>query len=268
MKKRAARLYAMIGWFVAVVASATAASFYTETFTEPSEGWQDRDTGKMSVTWLSSGGYPGGCIRGSFSSQAYPLPQNDGLVATGRLTSAAFTGDYYNAGIFLLGFDFMAADHMPAVAEVRLYSGSSYASCYFHAAVTEPGVWNSFRFPLHSPEAGGWIVQPTVFNGVMYNVSRVEFVINRANESEQSFYFDNIFVDALPAPGGIVSTVEGGSRIAWHHLRPGARYRIEATPQLATPAWEAIMVVTAQTSSIFMEYEPSGSHQFFRIVLP
>jgi len=268
MKKRAARRNMMIGWFVAVAASATGASFYTETFMEPSEGWQDRDTGKMSVTWQASGGNPGGCIRGGFTKQAYPLPQNDGLMTTGRLTSAAFTGDYRNAGVCLLGFDFMAADAIPAVAEVRLYSEGHYMSHFFHTAVTATGVWHSFRVSLDSSQAERWLASPTVFSDIIDNVSRVEFVVNRASESAQSFYFDNIFVDALPMSGGIAPVVNGGSQIAWHHVRSGDVYRVEASSQLATPTWHVVMVVTAQTSSIVMDYDDSEELQFLRIVMP
>lgn len=252
----------------AACSSAMAASIYTESFNVAPEGWQDRDAGKMAVSWQSSGGHPGGCLRGSFSKQAYPLPQNDGFTATGTLASAAFTGDYRAAGIWLVGFDFMAADAIPAVAEVRLYSGNSYASRFFHTAVTSTGVWHSFRFPLYAAQADGWIVPSPGLTQVMSNISRVEFVINRANDAAQAVYVDNIFVDALPESDGLSIAPGQGPRMVWQNVRAGDVYRIEATAELAPPQWQVIMVATAQTAVIEMDFDQNEQHQFFRLVAP
>lgn len=146
----------IIGYiYLAAYAALHAASPHTETFNASLQGWQERGYAypvitnqvvtnefdevftnfytniftnlNMAVTNLTSGGNPGGCMKGTFEALGFPdlNGQSDAFIATGELASANFTGDYDTVDALLIGFDVMPQETTPSVLQLRISSGTN-----------------------------------------------------------------------------------------------------------------------------------------------
>lgn len=240
-----------------------AASLATETFFDSTGGWQDRDAGKMSVTNALGGGNPGGCMRGVFQFQMIPFPEDDAFIATGRLASANFIGDYESVDAWLLGFDFMASNIVPSDVQVRIHSGSNtIVKTFTTNAISTTKTWYSFKISLLSAELGGWSGDTHVFSSILTNVTRVEFRITRNGENAQFYYVDNVFLDRVPDAVDISS-----ANMIWLHMRNGAHYRFEATTNLNQSNWDLIDSFTATTSVYQADIVATNDWRFFRMVM-
>lgn len=249
-----------------------AASFYTETFEGSLGGWQDRDAGKMTVSYTNNLGNPTGCILGRFSLQQIALPQTDAFIATGAVNTVNFVGDYHAAGVELIGFDFIALNVIPASARIEITgrigeTQTDYVARFFTSALVGTNIWHSFRYRLTSPSDGGWTFGTNNFYQIMTNVVSLQVQISRSGESAQTYLLDNIFIDALPAGGG-ATAASNTPQIVWNNLRTNEVYRVEASPDLVVPEWTVIATITAQTSTVTTDYPATNDYRFFRMVMP
>lgn len=251
--------------FAATVRLASANELPTETFSGSTSGWQDRDAGKMIVSHLTTGGNPGGCVRLVFPSQSVAFPQADALVATGQAASAYFTGDYAGAGAMMMGFDFRAEQVLPGALWIKLYSGSKVVYRDVTAHVLALDAWQPVRVSLVSSSLGGWLGDVESFFDVLGDVVRVEIQVTRHGEATQRYYVDNLFLDRVPeaAPGVMVAAGEPG--LIWQNLRPGDSYRVEATLDLAPPAWFPAGRFTASGDVMETPIPATNRMMFYRL---
>lgn len=254
----------VFGFICSCSFSAFSVSLYTETFFDSTGGWQDRDAGKMTVTNILIGGNPGGALRGQFQLQGGPpFPDNDAFIATGRLSSASFIGDYTEVDAWVLGFDFMASNVVPSFLQVQLYSESNVITRLLTSAITTNNVWYSFRLSLLAADLGGWAGDTALFSSIMTNVTKVEFNLTRNAEGTQSYFLDNIFLDRVPDAVDITAT-----NMIWLHMRSGQNYRFEASTDLTSTAWTTLSSFTATSSVYEVSVPPTNSWQFYRMVIP
>ena len=45
-------------------------------------------------------------------------------------------------------------------------------------------------------------------------------------------------------------------------------YRVEASPDMVSPRWDIVSIITAETSTVLTDYSPTNDYRFFRLVLP
>ncbi|HMO52549.1 MAG TPA: hypothetical protein PKE26_11550 [Kiritimatiellia bacterium] len=248
--------------------TALSASLYTETFSNTTGGWQDRDTGKMFVTNVLSGGNPGGALAGTFPFSSGPpsFDATDAFVATGALSTANFMGNYNEVDAWVLGFDFMAANVLPSAFHVQIYSGALVLTRDLGAAITQTGVWHAIKLSLLDADSGGWGGDAGQFSTIVTNVTRIEFRITRRDNQfdtpAQTYYLDNIFLDRVPDAVLMTPTNQ-----IWLHMRNGASYRYQATTNLAAPDWSTLSSFTATTSVYSVTLPATNDWRFFRMVL-
>ena len=245
-----------------------AASLATETFTDTNGGWQGLTNSPMVLTNLTSGGNPGGYLRGSFSAIGIPTPDAGAFVVTGRLASANFIGDYMGVEAHLLGFDFRANEVVPGVNGLRIniFSGTKFMVRRLNAIVTATGVWYRIRLPLLAPELGGWEENDLPFSSIMTNVTRLEIEITRNGTGAQTYLLDNFFLDRLPAASALLP-ITNGMVVTWMHLRSGETYRMDAATSLIPPNWTSVTSLVATASVFQATHETAQPAQSYRMVL-
>lgn len=248
---------------MALAMSASGASLFTETFTGSTGGWQDRDSGGMTVTNVLTGGNPGGALRGQFEPQfGPPIPEVDAIIATGRFASANFIGNYKDIDAWVLGFDVLAENVLPSSFRLNLYSGTDVIGWPLDGAIAATGVWHSFTLPLLGPEQGAWEGATSLFHNILTNVTRIEFRIARNGEVQQSYFLDNIFIDRLPDAASI-DPVD----MIWLHMRMGATYRFEATTNLTSSTWTVLETFQADSPVYVPSLPGDAPWRYFRMIL-
>jgi len=257
---------AVIGAIMLRVSVASAASLYTETFDGSTAGWQDRDPGEMSVTNVTSGGNPGGCLRGRFPAVMVPTSPSDAFVTTGHLAAANFIGNYDEADAYLLGFDFMAGNKVPSSFRLSIFSGTNVIERFLTSAISSTGIWHLFRISLTSAELGRWGEDTHLFSSIITNVTRIEFQVVRNDVTQQSYFLDNIFLDQLPGAQDVVD--QSGVTITWNHLRPGTTYQVEGSTNVNLSTWTPLESFVA-TNAVYQAMYPVTNHMTaFRIQIP
>ena len=243
-------------------------------------GWQDRDVSDMTVTNLTTGGNPGGCMSGTFPTPGPPIPGNtiDAFSATGLLASANYVGNYTDVEAYLLGFDFRANDVRPGGTNamldglrVNLVSESTLVTnrifCRLTSLIVTTGVWYSVRVPLVDPQLGGWIGDLDQFFNIMTNVTRLDIEITRdADPGTRTYLVDNVFLDRLPEAASVLSSTDSVD-ITWLHLRSGVNYRMDVATDMVQPDWSAVSNITAASSVWVAKHSTTNTANLYRVVM-
>lgn len=236
---------------------AFAASTHTATFSSGAEGWTN--SGSLQIAAASQ------ALRGHFSAQGFPIPETGSLVATNTSSGGAFTGDYPDAGISLIGFSFMAEDVLPSTALLRWHGPTSSFFRSFAADVTTTGVWYQFAFSLRSKNAGSWVGgSSSQFDDSLLDVGWLEIQLTRSGMAVQRYYVDDVFVDGLPT-GWVLSTT-GGMQVLWSSLRTNVAYTVESADEPTTSWDEAGNFVAINETHIWSDVEATNNHrQVYRL---
>jgi len=165
------------------------------TFDSSAEGWTGDDPTNHDwgfVTWQSTGGNPGGYLKGTETSPTG---------GTGYfMAPASWTGNFspYIGGTLKYDVEIISGTSYFADDDVRIYSGSNYLSCQLSNAYWTG--WKTFEVNLNAANFG---VSGTVFNNIMSNVTALWIRGEYINGSEAEG-LDNVFLSApVPIPGAV-----------------------------------------------------------------
>lgn len=189
------------GLLAASVMASRASVVYIEDFEGGANGWGDRDSGEMGVTYQSSVGSPAsGAMQGAYNSQGFPIPQTDAFSIT---SGANFVGDYtsYGNGLTQISFDLYAEDIIPSDVFIRLVDGSNVFTYQLSLALMGVDTWTTFTVNLGW--AYGWNgASEAAFNSALTSVDALEIELTRSGSGSQLYYLDNIQTldDDLPPP--------------------------------------------------------------------
>ncbi len=263
---------AVVVIIVTCMMMAHGASLFTATFESGTEGWVDRDAGKMTVSLATQAGNPGNALQGKFNALAFGRPSaniSDAMIVSGVSDSANLTGDYLSADARLLGFDFKCVNTLPVSLDVFL-RGANGRTVHrsFHPMLKEQGIWQSFRVLLDSPDRGEWLGHMAQYDDILSSVTSVVIQISRNGESEQFYLVDNFFIDTLPETVAATTMTEGTVRLSWNNLRFGQRYNVEATIDLDASAWITVDSFIAGDSVAISEFSSTNTYRYFRLMMP
>lgn len=174
---------------------ASAAVFYTETFSGTLSGWTDRDPGEMSVSYQSGFGNPAGSAQGSFGTQVFPVPQTDAFRINSGSSGGNFVGNYWAIAPGFTGFrfDFYATNVLPSALSIRFSDGTNIFTGALSWQVLSTGSWYTVRVPLeydngHVVWFGGTAAQ---FSNALSAVSFIDIEITRNGTGSQRYFVDN-----------------------------------------------------------------------------
>ena len=195
----------------------------------------------MAVTHDATGGNPGGAMKGTFSSQFFPIPQTDAFrLASGEsgITAgqeAAYLGDYraitaYPARLSWV-FELKPEDVLPSDLVFRFSDGTSTFFLPFTEWVTNVGEWNRVYVPLDYSK--GWLGGSyAAFGAAIENITSIEIQVSRNGIGEQSYLIDNFeIIDfSIPEPSTAGFLLLSGVAIAarrWMHREQRRNRRME-----------------------------------------
>ncbi len=182
---------ALILLFGVVAGAARGAVLYTSTFSSGDDGWVDRDSNEMIVSWANSFGNTAGSLLGFFDSQDVPVPETDAFRANGSTAGGSFVGDYTAANAGELVFNFYALDVKPSDLVLRL-NGNGYT--FFRSVgsqVVSVGSWYTVTVPLVWDV--NWIGSGSSdFSTALAGVNWIDVQVTRNGSDSQSYYLDNI----------------------------------------------------------------------------
>jgi hypothetical protein len=181
-------------------------------------------------------------------------------------TSAAFTGDYVQAGIKVIGFRFSSGSPRPSHLYLELTAGTSVYQRVF--PVAETSGWQSYMASLASFEAGGWTVKKGSrenFTAALRDVKSVEVKIRRAGAPPTEHVVDSLFVDGPPQVAGS-GTSGGGMTVTWDTLQVGAPYVLQKAGALAGPWTDTAPVnATNRLQQVPLPIDGASGQSFFRL---
>ena len=195
------------------------------------------------------------------ATDPYAIPD----AATLRPSSGAFTGNYVEAGIGVIGFRFRSGSQAPSSVYLELTGGTSV---YQKVLAAPPvGEWKHYMVSLQSLEAGGWTVKrgSRDFVASLADIRSVAISIRRSGASATDYAIDDLFVDGLPqAAGGL--TVGGNLSLAWDALQVGAPYTMQESASLNGPGNDAQTVTaTSRLQQFDIPTNGAASQAFFRL---
>ena len=238
--------------------SARAAGIHSESFptgTAAAEASLSLEAGSWTFT--------GGVAQVTFMETApYAIPD----VATLRPSAGAFTGNYVEAGIGVMGFRFKSEGAAPSSLYVEMTDGQSIYQRVLE--VGPAGQWQTYMVSLDSFEAGGWLAKkgsPAGFTAALSDVRSVAIKIHRSGAAMTQYAIDDWFVDGLPqAAGGQAGS--GSLRVGWDALQVGAPYRMERCDALGGPWQDAGTVTpTSRLHHLDIPADPAAPQRFFRL---
>jgi hypothetical protein len=175
------------------------------TFESGLDGWT---AVLISTTWQSTGGNPGGFLRGV-----------DQPLTSYLRAPAAFLGDLsaFNGGY--LSFDHIALDTggEPIAGlggTVEIYSGSQVASADLLTPVTS---WQTGSAPL---TATAWGVSPATWTSLLSNVTEIRVIVDSTQSGGNVDGFDN-FTMVTPEPGTVLLLAAGVACFGYARRRRG-----------------------------------------------
>ncbi len=234
----------------------------TITFTAGANGWTGTTSG-FNSEWTME---PGQARLTFYDSGGFPNPDVGSFSNTVTASGGAFTGDYAQASIALLGFRLRAEDVPLTNFSLRWGGSTSVFQRFF--TIGQTGVWKTFAASLASPELGGWSVlqgSTADFHQACADVRFVALRLQSGSGFEHSFLLDEFFLARLPAATAIQSA--GASNlITWSYLRSNETYRMESA-DTATGPWSPGSTITA-TGTTHLATEPaSNTLRLYRITL-
>jgi hypothetical protein len=249
--------FGVVALFVAQ--HAKGAGIYRETFSEGMAGWTN--SGQLSVA------YSNGALVGRFAAQAIPAPDTGALRATNTSSGGAFVGNYRDAGIWLIGLSFMAADIIPSSCALRLVGVTNSFFRSFKSYIVQTGVWYRFAFPVTSVAEGGWVGgSEALFQSVITNVLGVQIELLRNGTEAQRYFVDDVFLDRVPE-GFIEATSH--VPITWSYLQSNRLYYVQTCAHL-TDEWETAdsWVATNRTHTWTDAAATNFMQRFYRLSTP
>lgn len=236
-----------------------AAQIYVEDFS----GGTASATGSLSLG-VGKWTFTGGVARVSMN-ETTPLAIPDTAVL--RLTAGAFTGNYTQAGIEVVGFRFRTGTVEPSDLYLELTTGSGV----FQRSLPVPpaGVSNLIMVPLEGVQPGGWRFKRGLtndFSAALQDVKSIELKIRRAGVTAVDHTVDDFFVDGRPRSGGSMLVAGSAMSMSWGDLQPGGLYMMQQSPSLAGPWTDAApMAATNRYQSVTLSLDASPTQLFFRL---
>lgn len=245
-----------------LVHSASAASIYTETFTTGSNGWQG-----AAGSWT----FTGGAARVFFSNIAFPLPQTATLQSTPIASSGAFTGNYEEAGIEMVGFTFIATSVFSSIVFRWTGEWDGNTSVY-QRLISGVQSGGTYRFATQLVNSDGWAFMSgntDDFETARSSVRYVSVVITRAGVTNRTYYVDDIFLAGLPVATAIGRT-ETNALITWSPVRSNYTYVAEMADSPMSTSWTAFASFTAtDTVAVVVDTNtPFPDQRTYRLVIP
>ena len=231
-----------------------------------SEGFADGQSVSEASLSLGAGGwtFTGGVAQVTFAATTpYAIPD----VATLRPSSGAFTGNYVEAGLAVIGFRFRSQGQAPSSLYVELDAGGAVYQRVL--PVSPSSEWQSYMVSLASLEEGGWTVKKSSrsdFAAGLADVQSIALKIRRSGASATDYAIDDLFVDGLPQAAGGVSAGATDLSMAWNYLQLGSPYTMQESPSLNGP-WKDAQTVTATSRLQQFSIPANGSaaQAFFRL---
>jgi hypothetical protein len=247
-----------------LVLRASAAQYTTEQFTAGANGWQGSST-LGTGSWT----FTGGAARINFADTGFiAIPDVGTLSNLTTASGGAITGNYDAAGIELIGFRFFSATELPSSVRLELGGTTTSFQTIFYPSVT--GVWQTFAASLQSVELGGWtnLLGPVgSFAQVRQNVRYVAIRVDRAGASARQHGIDDIFLDRLPAAGGLTVSTGGFFSLRADYLRSNTSYQLQAAPEV-TGSWTLAETLLATNSTHFFSVTNAEVRRFWRLLMP
>jgi hypothetical protein len=255
-------LIALAALLFAASASVRAATPYTEEFAANLNGWSTQSTtSAIGWTWTN------GTAQARFNALGVPSPQLAILMATSTVSSGSFAGDFAQAGIGVIGFDFMAMNTNPVLLQVEWRSGTNLFYRNLGSSVAATGVWYSFLVPQADRVEGGWSGSgdASLYSSCRTSVTAVSVIIQRRGESAQTYRMDRFFVDRRHGLQSIGFDTNVALGLA--NLRTNRFYGVESAPDPLS-AWGSETSLVALASAVSVGLSPASTNPFFRISTP
>ncbi len=238
-----------------------AAQNHTETFTSGLAGWIHQGQGSIQVTNES--------VHVIFAAQGGPpQPQTASLTADTSASGGAFTGDYGDADVDLIGFDFYAENALPSLLKLEWSAGTNtyFRDLKTHIGVT--GAWHTLTVSLAGRAAGAWQgpEEETVFAQSLQIVSQVVVRVSRAGVASQRYRIDNVRLGRRPEPASM-DLSESTIIVNWSNLQSNLAYQVQAANTL-TGEWTHIGTHMAGEDVDFVVEPVSSTNtvRFYRLL--
>ena len=238
---------------------AAAATAHVEAFTGSLNGW----TNSGSPAWRATND----CAQVTFA--ASPAPQTSTLLATGAWASAAFTGNYAEAGLRLLGFRFRATQVLPSVLTVRWTSGTTGYFRNLQTELTATGTWHQFYFSLQDKTAGNWDGDPAeLFTQVLSGVDALSITVTKpATFAASDFQVDDVRLDHLHQASSLLPVSTTSAWMRWEFLQTNVAYELESAPDPAA-GWSSVLTLPATNRQQEVVAPASDDRLLWRLRLP
>lgn len=237
-----------------------AAQIHTETFASGLAGWIHQDLGSIQAT--------NGSVHVTFAAQGGPpQPQTASLTADTSASGGAFTGDYGDAGVDLIGFDFCADNVLPSLLKLEWSAGTNtyFRDLKSHIGVT--GAWHTLSVSLAGRAAGAWQgpEEEAVFAQSLQSVSQVVVRVSRAGVASQRYRIDNVRLGRRPE-SATIGLSENAIFLDWSNLQSNLAYQVQAANTL-TGEWTHIGVyIAGEDVDFVVEPVPStNAVRFYRL---
>ncbi len=223
------------------------------TFEADAEGWHNGFTG-VGLSWISSGGNPGGFLQGTDS----------GGDIWHFVSPGSWVGDWrhYRSLRFDHRVGYGASSSWPSPNFYVLGANTQTLSQYLHDS---SGTWARFEADL-SPVAFG--VDQTTYDGVMANVIAV-FIRGEYVDGYDIEALDNVRLSHAPLGVSFDRiTREGGDIAFWLTTQSGTSYQLQQRTNLVTGDWEDISgkIITGDgnTNAFVVPLAPATDCRWFR----
>lgn len=180
----------------------SAAVLFTDDFSASNEGWGDRDTGEMGVSWTGGGGFgnPGGSMQGDFAAQGVPTPESDAFRLSG-LGNLWSTYPGYSLDSFT--FDFYSDHILPADLIFRINGSGGTFIRNISSFATGLDSWQGVTVSL--TYSGSWLGgggTAASFSNTLGSVNWIDIQVARNGAGAQTYYFDNFVLNGTLGGGG------------------------------------------------------------------
>ncbi len=245
----------MFGVALPAVDAAAPTISHTETFSSGSAGWG----------WTGGVSFASGEALFAFASQpGPPTPQSASIICSNG-SDGIFQGNYPEAGVRVIGFDFLSDSKAPSVLTLTLRGDGKTYQRALAPLVVEPGRWYTLAVSVKSKDRGAWVGpgDESAFAGALAAVEQVAIKVDRADASAQTYRVDNVYIDSLPAAASWLAGTNG-PRVAWGPLRSNRVYSLLVSTDLVSGVWTTSQVIQASMDASEIEWT-NGNTIFMRL---
>jgi hypothetical protein len=247
--------------------SLSAAQPTNESFTAGANGWVGSAQSPFGTFAFWS--FTGGAARVLFTNPGFAIPENATLSNAPAASGGAFTGNYEQAGINLIGFSVLAPQVVPSGFVILEWSGST--SLYQRGfTMTATGVWHRFTASLADTERDRWTtLQGSIddFAAARQSVSRVTIRISRNGLPDHQFVIDDLYLVGEPEARALEAGAGDTLTTRWQALNAGVSYQVQSAPAV-TGVWAAAQSFVATGAVQSITLTNSGPTRFWRTVRP